>query len=689
MERPAPQSIPDCPGVYLYRDKAGEVIYVGKARILRRRVLSYFRNDIPPKTVAMLAHACTLEYLTTTTDKEAFLLEASLIKKYRPHYNILLRDDKQYALFRLDVKADYPRLEIVRHARRDQARYFGPFTSALAARQTWKLLHQAFPLRRCTDRAMRNRVRPCLYHHMGQCLAPCMGTVSREDYHSHVTHICQVLSGKADDFLAELKERMFRASEELEFEQAAMYRDQIQAVERTVEQQAVVLPRGGDMDVIGLYAADEGLALGILFVRSGAVMDARSFFWQGLDFDDAAELLTSFVGQFYLDAMPPGRILLPWIPEEKEEPEAEDDAALQREAAEKAACKSEGKAERRPEGREEGRTEDRAAAPASDQAPEPAPGESAAAATCAAPGRAQAARGSFTVREVLEQTLAERRGAAVRLVAPQNAADNRLVDIAQSNAREECLRRKRAAENSPLNGIARLLHLAKAPSRIECVDVSHTQGRQTRVGMVVYTDGQADRPAWRTYTMPDSNDDYQTLHAWIARRLESGPPWPDLLLVDGGRGQIAAVMRALTEAGQATLFAVAGIAKARDEEGHADRRAGNVADRIFLPGRSNPLPFREGSPELLFLQSVRDSTHHFAITSHRKARSREALSSELMRLPGIGTATARMLWDHYGSLSAMARASEAELATLPGIGRARAKKIAACLADLAGEGSKS
>ena len=483
MEKPDPQSIPNSPGVYLYRDEGAHVIYVGKARILRRRVLSYFRSDIPAKTAAMLSHAKSLEYLTTTTDKEAFLLEASLIKKYRPHYNILLRDDKQYALFRLDVKAKYPRLEIVRHARRDQARYFGPFTSALSARQTWKLLHKAFPLRRCTDRAMRNRVRPCLYHHMGQCLAPCMGNVAEMDYHEHVDHVCQVLSGKADTFLADLKEKMLKASDDLEFEQAAFYRDQIQAVERTIEQQAVVLPKGGDMDVIGLYAAEEGLALGIIFVRSGAVMDGRAFFWQGLDFGDASELLFSFVGQFYIDALPPGRILLPWIPKDREE-DSEPNAA--------------------------GTT---------------------------------LGTSSGTSRDVLEQGLSERRGGPVRLVAPQNAADNRLVDIAQGNAREEALRRKRAAQCGPLPGIARLLHLEKNLSRIECVDVSHTQGKQTRVGLVVYTDGVADRKLWSLYNMPDSNDDYQTLHAWVARRLESGPPWPDLLLIDGGRGQLHAVQR--------------------------------------------------------------------------------------------------------------------------------------------------
>ncbi len=649
MEKPDPQSIPACPGVYLYRDGASRVIYVGKACVLRRRVLSYFRSDIPAKTVAMLSHAQSLEYLTTTTDKEAFLLEASLIKKYRPHYNILLRDDKQYALFRLDVKASYPRLEIVRHARRDQARYFGPFTSALAARQTWKLLHRAFPLRRCTDRAMRNRVRPCLYHHMGQCLAPCMGNVPVSTYHEHVDHVCQVLSGKADDFLAELKEKMLKASDELEFEQAALYRDQIQAVERTIEQQAVVLPKGGDMDVIGLYAGEDGLALGIIFVRSGAVMDGRSFFWQGLDFGDASELLFSFVGQFYVDALPPGRILLPWIPRDGEEEEDERD----RQGADSGDAEASGLSD-----------------------------------AGAGFTKTSGAAGHTGSREVLEQWLSERRAAPVRLVAPQNAADNRLVDIAQGNAREETLRRKRAATSGPLPGIAKLLHLEAPLARIECVDVSHTQGRQTRVGLVVYTDGVADRQAWRVYNMPDSNDDYQTLHAWVARRLESGPPWPDLLLVDGGRGQVASVVRALQESGREGLFAVAGIAKARDEQGHADRRAGNVADRIFVPGRSNPLPFREGSPELLFLQSVRDSTHHFAITSHRKARSRTALSAELMRLPGIGAATARLLWDHFDSLAAMQKASVEELATIPGIGRARARKIAACLADLAGEGHR-
>ena len=292
MQKPDPSSIPLSPGVYLYRDGKGQVIYVGKARILRRRVLSYFRPEgLPAKTKAMLAHAQSIEFLTTTTEKEALLLEASLIKKYRPHYNIVLRDDKQYVLFRVNIKHPFPRLEVVRKARRDGARYFGPFTSSLAARETWKLLHRAFPLRRCSDRAMKNRVRPCLYHHMGQCPAPCMGLVTAEDYFEGVRRVCDLLQGKADPLLKELHSRMEAAAEALEFEQAAVLRDQIRAVEKTVERQATVLPGGGDMDVLGLFQAERGLALGLVFVRGGAMTDGRAFYWPGLTFDDAPELL--------------------------------------------------------------------------------------------------------------------------------------------------------------------------------------------------------------------------------------------------------------------------------------------------------------------------------------------------------------------------------------------------------------
>lgn len=621
MDRPEPSSIPLSPGVYLYKDASGRIIYVGKARVLRKRVLSYFRPaGLPAKTRAMLARARSIEYLATNTEKEALLLEASLIKKHRPHYNIVLRDDKQYALFKLNLKQDFPRLEITRRVKKDGARYFGPFTSSLAARETWKLIHRAFSLRRCSDRAMKNRVRPCLYFHMNQCPAPCMGYVDKKEYHQSARRICDLLDGHAAPLLAGMKADMETAAENLEFERAARLRDQIKAVERTVEKQAAILPGASDMDAIGLYDAERGLALGIVFVRNGAVGDSRSFYWPGLGLEDAPELIISFLTQFYANASPPPRILLPWLPA-REESSAEDDSISDNENFQDS-------------------------------------------------------------RKTLEQLFTEKRGSQVRIVAPQNQADNRLVDMAQANARLEAGRRLNQDINLLLEKVGVALNLPRPPERIECVDVSHISGTQTRVGLVVYVDGAPKKDEYRLYAMPDSPDDYGTLYNWVTRRLESGPPWPDLLLIDGGRGQLASVAKALGEAGKEDLFHLAGIAKARDERGHADRRAGNVADRVFLAGRSNPLPLREGSQELLLLQQIRDATHTFAIQGHRKARRSAAFSGELMRLPGIGPATARLLWDKFGSLAAMRDAGEEDLREIPGIGPATARKLREKLSTL-------
>lgn len=629
MQRPDPDSIPLTPGVYLYKDASGRILYVGKARVLRRRVLSYFREDVPAKTAAMLRHATDIDFLSTTTEKEALLLESSLIKRHRPHYNIVLRDDKQYVLFRVDARKPFPRLEVVRRARRDGARYFGPYTSAQAARETWKTLHRVFPLRRCTDRAMKNRVRPCLYHHIGQCCAPCMGLVSAADYAHSVQGLMEVLGGRSQQVAEALEADMHAAAERLDFEQAARLRDRVRALRQTVERQAVILPNAhtrGDCDVIGLHAAGKGLGLGILFVRNGMLIDGRTFFWPGLDFADAAELLLSFPAQFYGAITPPARLILPWLPGQPE-----DDASL---------CSD-----------------------------------------------ADAGDDASNAIALLEQSLADVREGPVRILPARTPEENGLVDMAAANAREECRRRV----DVPLEEqLARALHLERPVRRVECVDVSHTAGKQTRVGLVVFEDGKPLRSACRDYAMPDAGgDDYGTLAAWVARRLQSGPPWPDVLLVDGGKGQLNAVGQALEQAGQAGLFSLAAIAKARDAHGHADRRAGNVADRIFLPGRANPLPLREGSPELLFLQHVRDTTHNFAIGRHRRARSRAALSGELLRLPGIGPHMARQLWEHFGTVERMAAASEEALRQVPGVGAKRARMLCATLHRLSsaqGEG---
>lgn len=698
MQKPESSTIPLSPGVYLYKDERGRIIYVGKARVLRRRVLSYFRPDgLPAKTKAMLSHATSIEYLTTTTEKEALLLEASLIKKHRPRYNIVLRDDKQYVLFRLNTKHDFPRLEVVRQARRDGARYFGPFTSALAARETWKIIHRAFALRRCSDKAMKNRVRACLYHFMGQCPAPCMNMVTPQAYNENVRKVCDLLQGRAAPLMNSLREAMGRASEDLEFEKAAILRDQIRAVERTVERQAAVLPGGGDMDAVGLFPADKGLALGIVFVRGGAVTDGRAFYWPGLGFEDAPELLWSFVSQYYSQVTPPPRILLPWLPPDAEDMEHtdgdENHFAESLPPSPDAPFHAVPDAAPMPFGPESSGSESLGPVTAGAAASGPNTSAKETSGTDALPHAGQVAPhgdsaapssppAASTARELLEQALSDRRNGAVRIVPPQHAGDNQLVDMAQSNAREEARRQEQKNELGILDRLARSLHLAGPPHRIECVDVSHTGGQQTRVGLVVFEEGQPARSQYRAYAMPDSGDDYATLYAWVARRLESGPPWPDLLLIDGGRGQLRTIQRALQEAGQPDLFALAAIAKARDEQGHADRRAGNVADRIFVPDRVNALPLREGGPELLFLQNVRDSTHRFAIGRHRKAKRGAALSGELMRLPGIGPATARLLWDRFGSVEAMCAATQEELCGLPGIGPAKAALLLQKLSGL-------
>ena len=609
MERPASSTLPTTPGIYIYKDAQGRIIYVGKARNLRKRILSYFRDAsaLTPKTVAMIGHAASLETLSTTTEKEALLLEASLIKKHRPHYNIVLRDDKQYVLFRIAKDAPYPRLEVVRQARRDNARYFGPFTSGQAARETWKTIHRVFPLRRCVDRAFKTRVRPCLY------------------------------------------------------------RDQIKAIERTVERQSVVLPEGGNMDVAGVAPAKGGLALGLLFVREGRLVDGRTFFWPDLELAEGPELLWSFLGQFYgpQTSIPP-RIVVPWLPEDTVLPgmSGEQDAQDSASPAKVHIATLEGEAE----------PPHAAGTDSNGHAPD-----------------------EVESLEALEAALADARGGIVRIAKPRNAAEARLVDMAVSNAREAAVTKSEVPMSDRLaaafaldkvqSALPGAVPMASRPiRRIECVDVSHTGGTSTRVGMVVFEDGQPQKSDYRTYALEGeaacNGDDYAALAEWMRRRLESGPPWADLVLIDGGRGQVSAVQRIVRESNAEGLFLLAGIAKARDDMGRADRRAGNVGDLIFLPGRSNPLPLRDGSAELLFLQHIRDTAHHFVIGRHRRARAGAALSAELLRIPGVGKATARLLWDHFKALDAIIAATPAQLAAIPGIGPRKAEALAGSLKRL-------
>ncbi|WP_462325435.1 excinuclease ABC subunit UvrC [Desulfoplanes sp.] len=594
-----PDSFPSTPGVYLMKDATGRIIYVGKAKNLKKRVASYFRpkDQLPLKTQAQMGRVEAIETLQTQTEKEALLLEASLIKKHRPRYNIVLRDDKQYLLFKLDKRSDYPRLTITRKMVRDGSVYFGPFTSALSARQTLKAINRVFALRKCNDHVFKNRIRPCLQYDIGRCLGPCVHEVTREEYGGMVRQVELFLSGKSKELLNGLRTSMHKASDALAFERAAQLRDQIRAIEKTVEPQAAVLPTHRNLDVFALVESEHGLAISVVFVRGGKVVDGSQFYWKNIKVEetDRETLVVSFLGQFYgPEKSVPERVVVPF---------AVDDPAL-------------------------------------------------------------------------EEALSDFREGSVRVSKAWGGAERRLVAMARANGKE-FLRRKQKEKKTL--GLAKPLHLPEEPSRIECIDGSHLAGQGMLVGMVVFEHGVPKKSGYRIYGFPElegAADDYRALAGFLARRLGAGPPWPDLLLVDGGKGQLRVLERVLEEHGKKGLFPIASIAKGET------RRAGELEDRIFLPGRKNPLPLKPGSPELLYLQTIRDNAHRFVISRQRRSRKKRTLDSSLESMPGIGPKLARLLWERFGSVDAMQCADVDTLQAINGIGKKKAVMIFQALKNL-------
>jgi excinuclease ABC subunit C len=581
---------PETPGVYLMKDAGGRILYVGKAKSLRKRLASYFRPgaDHAPKTIALLAKVERIDILLVSTEKEALLLEESLIKKHRPRYNIVLRDDKRSLLFRLDKNAPFPKLTLTRRVVRDGSVYFGPFTSAQAARQTQKLLAAIFPLRKCADHVFKNRVRPCLYHQLKQCLAPCVGLVDKERYGELVKQTEQFLAGKSHTVVKFMRKAMLAASEAMEYERAARLRDQLSAIERTMESQAAVLHDALDRDVIAVVPTSEGLGVGILYLRGGLMLEQKTYHWDGLGTAETAEALESFLAQFYGEGQfIPGRVVVS---------EPFDTAGL-------------------------------------------------------------------------GEVLTERRGGLVRLGLPRGDDERRLVEM----ARDLALTANRSPDAPDIPALLeRALNLSRLPLRVECVDITHHGGKGVRAGLVVYEEGQRSKEASRVYALPElehTADDYAALARFTQRRLESGEPWPDLLLIDGGRGQLGVVERVLNEAGLGDLFELASIAKG------PTRRAGELEDRVFRPGRKNPVTLRPGSQELLFLQRVRDATHRFIIGKGRAVNRKSALAGTLVAIPGLGPALAKRLFDTFGSVAGLKKASAEDIAQVRGIGPGLAERI--------------
>ena len=601
---PGLQDFPHSPGVYLMKDERGRIIYVGKAKDLRKRVGSYFRSpgQLEPKTQQLMAKVRRMDYLCTESEKEALLLENSLIKKHRPRYNLVLRDDKSYILFKLEKTAAFPRLSLTRKVLRDGSSYYGPFTSAQSARETLRVVNRIFPLRKCKAIQFTNRIRPCLQHQMGRCLAPCVKPVSRDRYRQLVAKLELFLSGNSRELMERLQQEMEEASSELHFERAAEIRDQLRAVRRTVEQQSVVLPEGGSFDLLEAVTTDQGCALGLLFIRQGKVLDGKSFVWEQKP--GYEELMRGVLLQFYTaDRLIPERIVL------------------------------------------------------SRKLADP------------------------TVATILS----ERRGRKVRLVTARSRAEKHLIAMARTNALQKM--KEQGDPQTPVT-LARSLGLPEPPLRIETVDVSHLSGQGTMVGQVVFEQGQPVQQAWRLYTFPElegRGDDYAALAAWVVRRAASGPPWPDLVLIDGGRGQLAAVRKALAECaarrgedgqdpegagggGSPLHWELAAIAK--DKLGQ-----GLIEDRIYRPDRKNPLPLKAGRPELLLLQNMRDQAHRFVLSRQQRSRKKTTRQGGLEELPGVGPRTAVLLRRRFGSLQSLRRATRQELMAIPGIGPKKADQI--------------
>jgi len=582
------------------KDDTGKVLYVGKAGNLRSRVLNYFRSsgDNRPMIPSLMARVADFDYLVTDTEKEALILENNLIKEYKPLYNVDLRDDKTYCHLRIDLNQKYSRPNFVRRPRDDGAVYFGPYTSARSARSTLRWLRKIFPFRSCSDNVFRHRSRPCLYHQIGCCPAPCMNMTSPEKYREILDELILFLRGKKKVLLVDLRRRMKEESERLEYEKAALTLARIRAIEETLENQKVSRVGGEDRDVIAYETLDRSSVFQILSIRNGKMGEGRTVLFNHL-FPDDPEALSSFLVQYYSDdKLIPGEIILPFLPAHS---------------------------------------------------------------------------------SALVELLTERRVKKVSMAVPVRGAKKQLLQLARKNAQAVLCQRLSAPQpEKVLIQLQNRLKLERIPRTIECFDISNLGGQAAVGSMAVFQGGKKSRGAYRRYRIKtiEGPDDYGMISEIFSRRyrraLEEGV-FPDLIVVDGGKGQLNAAIRILRDLGIDYPDVIALAKEKRLKTGRM------VRDRVFLPGRKNPVLFRRGSPTLHLLMRIRDEAHRFAVTYHKKLRTRESFSSPLDKIPGIGPALKSRLIDKFKNIEEIKQASQAELAEVKGVGFALAEVIRNCL----------
>lgn len=581
--------LPEKPGVYLMHDASGKVIYVGKAVVLKNRVRSYFRNlaSHTPKVKAMVAKIAEIETIVTSSEVEALILECNLIKKYRPRYNISLKDDKTYPYLKVTMQEDFPRLYVTRRQLRDGARYYGPYADAGAMHATVKLLRSMFPLRTCRK---MNPDRPCLNYHIKHCLAPCAGYISKADYHKMIKSICMVLDGRTTELERDLKQQMQEAADNYAFEEAARLRDQLQAVARLNEAQKAVTNNGGDMDIFGLGQDMTGLCVQLFFVRKGKLIGRDNFFLPDGG-DTPQEVMTAFVKQYYNEAtFIPKEVVLPYLPEEDE-------------------------------------------------------------------------------KQLIETWLADKAQRRVELLLPQRGVKKDLLKLANENAVKLLNERLRKGSLSLKNDLQAAEELQQALGlehpleRMDCFDISHTQGSETVASMVVFRNGTSSKKDYRRYKIVSAEgkpDDFKSMQEVVYRRYRDYEDLPSLVVIDGGKGQLSSALEVIRGLGLDDL-PVVGLAK-REEE-------------IFKPHQSESIMLDRDGAALHLIQRIRDEAHRFAITYHRKLRGKRNLVSVLDHVESIGPKRRQELWKAFKTLDAMRAASVEELAAVEGMNHAAAQTL--------------
>jgi len=598
------KTLPDGPGVYSFVDPSGRVIYVGKAKNLRKRVLSYFRPKPEPstKTGRMMKKADGLDFILTSTEQEAFILESNLIKKFMPRYNIILRDDKQYPCLKLDISEPFPRLAVVRKIKKDGALYFGPFSSANSMRSTKRIIDRVFKLRKCKRQRLQQRERPCLNFQMNRCLAPCSHEIPPRKYNEIVQQVRLFLEGRNGELIAGLKNDMDEAAVHLDFERAAGIRDQIKAIEKTVERQRVVSPRLANQDVIGLAQNGKLHQVVILFIRRGYLTGTRGYLFKDRS-ALSSEVMEAFLKQYYSrDVLIPQDIVI-----------------------------------------------------------------------------------SEPIKDLISISAWLCDLAAKRIVIhrPERGEKRKLVAMAVANA-ENLLLGHQEVEREDLMATAKsVLGLMRTPRHIEGLDISNLQGGMAVGTVVSFVEGEPHRQGYRNYKMKmDSGiDDYGMMAEMVERRIAKGG-LPDLFLVDGGKGHLAIVRRVIDQ--QKRLLSKDGptrdskrvfpisevISIAKPDENRQEQR-----DKIYLPGRKNPLILKADHPVLLLMMRIRDEAHRRAVMYHRRLREKNLTRSDLNSIPGIGKKRKYQLLMHFMDIDAIYKASIEELKQAPGISHALAEAI--------------